>query len=559
MATQTIGGVSLSHQLLEAATYFSETMYRRMINTSLWASGVEKMPWPDGESDLLSVATYERVLPNAPMVWNPVNSDSSTFAVPSAVQVGIAQTIRQFGLSHAAVESIPISVNDVRFTFKTQQQMQAVFENLTENVKRIWELRNRDEYRRLCGTKYIVGNAGSAVAPATPALVASTGDDYPTNIAPGSGGASIGILTQGFLDRVRQQLTNDGAATDPMARANGRPLFTVIAGSDALDGIIRIDPSIREDFRNANQIDELFKPIGVERAYRGWLHVPDDMAPRYGYYDGSTATPAPITGSATIRLIDSMNGVYRFTFSATGVANLLSGQNFDFLASNANGVVRGKILTVESATQFLFQAQSVGTVDAALNLATTAGTPGTNLYVFRLLNRDWSATQPQGFVETPFFIPATADLGATITGQGRAQTVTSPSGTASTVNARRWVPNPAYASALYEEGFVFHKGVYKAVIPNPFTSAGAGTRFNAKTYTGKFDFINEFDRVANPDKSWGYYRGVVMSGSMPCKPYWGAAFIYRRYETPGSVVTIPTYAATTGITAGAAITDTALD
>lgn len=546
MATQTIGGVSLSHQLLEAATYFSETMYRRMIGTSLWASGVEKMPWPDGEGDLLSVATYERTMPNAPMVWSPVNSDSNTFAVPNAVQVGIAQTVRQFGLSHAAVESIPISVNDVRFTFKTQQQMQAVFENLTENVKRIWELRNRDEYRRLCGIKYIVGNTTSSV---TSPLVSTTGEDYPINIDPGTGTPTIGILTQAFLDRIRQPLVNDGAATDPMARANGRPLFTVIAGSDALDGIIRIDPSIREDFRNATQVDELFKPIGVERAYRGWLHIPDDMAPRYEYYNGATATPAPITGAATIAVVDAQNGVYSFTFPGAGVSGLVSGQNFEFFGGAGSAVltpvVRGKILSVTSATVFNFQAQSVTT--GSFNLATTAGVAGTNLHVFQLLNRTWSTAQAQGFVEVPFYIPGSAAAdNVTIAGQGRS-------------TGLRWVPNPAWASATYEEGFVFHKGVYKSVIPNPYTSAGAGTRFNAKTYTGKFDFINEYDRVTNPDKSWGYYRGVVMSGSMPCKPYWGAAFIYRRYDNPGSVINPPTWSSPSGLTAGGPIAVDALD
>jgi hypothetical protein len=528
MALQTVGGVSLTNVLVEAAGYFSEMINQRMIQRSFWASLVERDSWPDGESDTLSILTYERTLPNGPQLWSPVNSNSGStnFAIPSATQIGVAQTIRQYGLVHTAVESIPITVNDARFSFRTQQQMKAVFNNLTANVQRIWEIRIRDEYRRLCGTKYVVGYQNSG----TQKLYATTGADYPTDVTP----AGVGPLTQAFLERIRAPLINDGAAEEPMGKVNGRTVFTVVAGADALDNLMRIDPSLREDIRQSSQVDELLKPWGAERTIRGFAHIADDMAPRYNYVEGVQAGLTATITSLTVSNFDAATGVGTLTLVTTGsnFSTFRAGMNFEV----GTQIVRAKVISVTSNTVLVFQAASVPGGNTTVT--------GTN---FKIRNRDWTADMAEGFHEVPFYIPGSADPAnvsldlANGTNHGRA-------------TGTRWVPNPAYADAEYEEGFIFHKKVFKLVIPNPYTSAGSGVNFAPKSYTGAFSFLNEYHRVENPDKSWGYFRGLLASGSMPVSPYWGVAFIYKRFETPGAVIGVPTWdtlSTARGLVAGA--------
>lgn len=517
MASQTVGGVTLTNVLVEAAGYFSEMINQRMIQRSFWASLVERDSWPDGESDTLSILTYERTLPNGPQLWSPVNSNSGStnFAIPSATQIGVAQTIRQYGLTHTAVESIPMTVNDARFSFRTQQQMKAVFNNLTANVQRIWEIRIRDEYRRLCGTKYVVAYANPSTSRT---LYGTTGADYPQDVT----SANVGVLSQAFLERIRAPLINDGAAEEPMGRVNGRTVFTVVAGADALDGILRIDPSLREDIRQSSQVDELLKPWGADRTVRGFSHVADDMAPRYNYMEtAGGANPFSAATSLTVSSFDPTTGVGTLTIATAGTnfSVMLPGVNFETTGTNA--ISKAKVISVSSNTALVFQAASA--------------TNGTAVVAnFRLRNRDWSLDQAEGFHEVPFYIPGSADLAnvsldlANGTNHGRA-------------TGTRWVPNPAYATAPFEEGFIFHKKVFKLVIPNPYTSAGSGVNFAPKSYTGVFNFLNEYHRVENPDKSWGYFRGLLASGSMPISPYWGVAFIYRRYDAPGAVVAAPSW------------------
>ena len=525
MATQTVGEISLTNQLVEAASSFSELMNRRMIKRSRWFTLIDRETWPDDEAgDTLHSITYERTMPNGPQLWSPINSDdtSTKFAVPDATKIGIAQTIRRFGLHHTAIESVPLTVNDVRFGTRKQKQLAAVFDNLTENVQRIWEIRFRDEYRRLCGTKYVVGyqNVG------TTKLYASFGDDYPTDIT----SAGVGILTQAFLDRIRFPLLHDGAGDEAMAYQNGRAMLTVIAGPDALDGVIRMNPEIREDFRQSSRVDELLQSWGADRPYKGFMHLADEMSPRYNYVEqAATATPFSGVTSITVTAWNAATGVGQLTI-AKGTGNDFSvikpGMNFEVYTGATSTIKRAKIIDISSTNLVAtFIAESVTGFTTSLVL-----TPAN----FKQRDRTWSNDIAQGFHEVPFYCPGGADsanVTLNITGgptHGRA------SGT-------RWVPNPAYQDAAFEEGFIYHRKVYRTLIPNPFSGAGSGTKFAAKSYTGKFDFLNIQHRVENPDNSWGYFRAVMASGAEPLKPYWGVAFIYRRYEQPGAVIPAPVY------------------
>lgn len=531
MATQNVGSpaVSLTNQLIEAAGYFSEMMNRRLIKRSLWFSLIDRDTWPEDEAgDTLHSITYERTMPNGPQLWSPINSDASSdkFAVPDATKIGIAQTIRRYGLQHTALESVPLTVNDVRFGTRKQKQVAAVFDNLTENVQRIWEIRFRDEYRRLCGTKYVVGyqNAG------TTKLYATFGEDYPVDVRP----EGVGILTQAFLDRIRFPLLHDGAGEEAMGYQNGRAQLTVIAGPDALDGIIRMNPEIREDFRQSARVDELLQSWGAERPYKGFLHLADEMSPRYNYVDINLVNPFSGVTSLKVTAWDSSTGVGTLTIvkgAGNDFSSIRSGMNFEIGTSPTfTTVKRGKIISIDSTNlvaTFIAESATSGDTDVKGS--------------FKQRNRTWSADIAQGFHEVPFYCPGSADPAnvslnlADGTNHGRS------SGT-------RWIPNPAYQDAEYEEGFIYHRKVYRTLIPNPFSGAGSGTNFAAKSYTGKFDFLNIQHRIENPDNSWGYFRAILASGAEPLKPYWGVAFIYRRYEQPGAVIGVPTWGTLTGQT-----------
>jgi|8_EtaG_2_1085327.scaffolds.fasta_scaffold07889_3 hypothetical protein len=417
MATQTIdttpADLSISHLLVEETGRISGDIYRRTIDTSPWLKLVKQGAWPNEMGDTLSVLTYERTLA-ASQSWSNINSDSTTFCIPTATEIDNAQTTRTYGLAHTAIESAPICVHGVRMGYRFREQLKAVYDNLVENVSWAWKNRYRDQYESWAGNHII---AGSTTAGGSTLLSGSGTNMGGTGMPTQDGGtdlvtASISRLTQGLLDRVYMQLVRDGAGINPMGRENGRPVFTIITSAESSDKIIR-ESEIRDDFRYSPQVSELLKPLGVERSYRGFYHLIDPFPKRYTYNSAYTGT----------------------------------------------------------------------------------GTGG---------------DMAQWVEVAPYIVDS--------------------SWTGKVGSNSRYIVNPDYETADYEDTIVFHTDVMESLIPTPIANAGSGVKFNPLTYRGKFDFLNIKDRVENPDGSWGYFRGVLANAAKPVKPQWGYVIRHKRCD-----------------------------
>lgn len=92
----------------------------------------------------------------------------------------------------------------------------------------------------------------------------------------------------------------------------------------------------------------------------------------------------------------------------------------------------------------------------------------------------------------------------------------------------RYIINPDYETAPYEESIIFVKDVMHAMVPGTITSPGGNVQIEPQNYRGEFKFLNIRDRVENPDGSWGYFRGTMQSGSKPIHPEYGYAIMHLR-------------------------------
>ena len=290
-------------------------------------------------------------------------------------------------MQQTALESPSLCVNDLRYSFKRKEQLSNIYSILTENVAYAWKERYRNEYVRLSENKGIATHGAQTFA----STIAET---VPT-----------ANLTQAQLDRVYLRLVRDGAGLNPLGRADGRPEFGVVLGSEASMNLIRDnDGNVRYDFRYSARANELLAPLGIDRSYRGFFHMVDDFAPRW---------------------------------------------NFDADAD--------------------------------------AG-------------EKWVRVHP--------FIKDTALSGN-----------------------RGWIANPAYETAAYEDAIIFHRDVVTTMVPKPITSPGGNTKFDPVAYKGDFKWLNIQDRVLNPDKTIGYFRAVLSSGSKPVKPEYGYVIRFARAGT----------------------------
>jgi hypothetical protein len=262
-------------------------IYNKTLNTSPWLKLVKQDTWPDEMGTDISVLTYSRSLPesaDARLTWNSVgfndNTGSGGTCVPSATQVKFYNKLVSYNLKQTAIESPPICVNDLRFSFRRKDQLSNIFRILTENTSWAWQTRYRDEYLRLSNNK-ILANASMTSGTA----------DFPA-------AEPTSKLVQGILEKIRMRLIRDGAGNDPLGRENGTPVFGLVCSSETSFDLIRNIAADREDYRYSTKANDLLAPLGVERTYKGFYHLIDDFMPRYSY-SGGTYTEIPPYVKAT--------------------------------------------------------------------------------------------------------------------------------------------------------------------------------------------------------------------------------------------------------------------
>jgi hypothetical protein len=263
-------------------------IYHKTLNTSPWLKLVKQDTWPDEMGTDISVLTYSRSLPeseDARLTWSSVgfnnNSGSGGTCVPSATQVKFYNKLVSYNLKQTAIESPPICVNDLRFSFRRKDQLSNIFRILTENTSWAWQTRYRDEYIRLANNKVLANSSMTSGTVAFPAA-------EPTS-----------KLVQPILDKVRMRLIRDGAGNDPLGRENGTPVFGLVCSSETSYDIIRNLGSDREDYRYSTKANDLLAPLGVERTYKGFYHLIDDFMPRYSYSGGVYTEISPYIKSTS--------------------------------------------------------------------------------------------------------------------------------------------------------------------------------------------------------------------------------------------------------------------
>ena len=456
--------------LINEANRIGPDIYRKTLNTSPWLKLVKKDTWPDEMGDTVRVLTYERSLPNTSLNWSQISingvgardgsypnatvvatGNSTANQLPSTSRIEFAQTLRSYNLTHTALESPKLSVNDLRFTTKRKEQLSNIFAILQENTSYAWQDRFRDEYVRLAQNKVnaVLGGNGQ--------LVQNSGDGSVFS----SASRPTGVLTQGILDRVYMKLIRDGGGNNPLDRENSRPVFGVILSSESSRNLIMANADIRNDYRWSTEKDSLLAPLGITRSYGGYFHMVDDWLPRHDAY---AITAATTTNTLAI--------------AGATVATLKAGQQV-----SGTGIPLGTTVVSASGTSVV--------LSSAVNLPN-------NAFVY--------------FRRAPYTAVATT--------QGV-----------------KWDIDPLYESAEFEDSIVFHQDVFTNLVPKPLTAAGSNVSFDAVSYMGDFKWLNIQSATDNPDKTIGYFRAILSSGSKPIRPEWGTVIRHKRSSTPNVIVT----------------------
>jgi len=313
---------SIDSILSQEANRIGQDIHRRTLHVSPWMDLIKQTSFPDGMGYKLGTMIYDRALPvtsangstlavSSANSWKEVGgsvADSTVTDTSSVDQliagsrdtfigagsnnangksfIRFARQLKQYSLQRATVESPKINVEDLRFAAYRTEQLRAVMDALTESTRFTWEERYRDEYDRLCANIVNCRATGTVIAQAVSGVnkegVALSALDFG-----GDTDLPNAFASNKILDSIYFRLVRSGAGTNAYGRENARPVFGLVCSSE-LSYTLQTESGFRDDVRyNQSKVSELIAPLGVEKAFRGFYHLIDDLAPRFT--TGSTA------------------------------------------------------------------------------------------------------------------------------------------------------------------------------------------------------------------------------------------------------------------------------
>lgn len=247
---------------------------RKTLNSSVWSSDLVPVEsFPEGMGDVIRLLTYERAralnvgkTAIEKQTWTQVaasNGEAGGSCLPPVTKLTVGTTFREYSLSHTAIESPDLCVNDLRGAFQRNVQLNNLRGILVDNTNAIVIERRRDNYRANCDHKVVVTTNG---------LVDDTTWTLP--------GAAPSKLTQGVLNKYYVVINRLGGVNHPLDRIDGAPYYGLICGMEQSE-YIKQEPENRDAFIRSPRVSELLKPLGVQFVNKGYIHLVDPMPPRY--------------------------------------------------------------------------------------------------------------------------------------------------------------------------------------------------------------------------------------------------------------------------------------
>ena len=318
--------------LTQEANRIGGDIHKSTMHTSPWIDLVKQTTFPEGMGYQLNTLIYDRALPlksgslgSSPVLgvnWNDLRHSAVASGVTGftdgqsvdtknrneeeTAKIDFTRKLKPYSLKRAVVESPKVNVEDLRYAAHRTEQLRAVMDLLSESVRHSWENRYRDEYDRLADNCVLAKTASStfisggetkqsfvtddATGLAQAGTTVKTGDLDANNDGTGELEPSANI-SNALMDKIYFQLVRAGAGPKAYGRENGRPIFSVVLSSEASYKLQTESDKIRDDIRyNSAKVGELIAPLGVEKSFRGFYHLVDDLTTRYKSRGGEANT-----------------------------------------------------------------------------------------------------------------------------------------------------------------------------------------------------------------------------------------------------------------------------
>lgn len=326
------GVTAINTILAEEANRIGNDIYKNTLHTSPWLDLTKQSAFPDGMGYQLATLVYDRAITTkdqsgtiAGARWNAVGSQAASTNFGTGVladsmvdaqggrgsteasvtdeegvsgdvrsYVRFGKKLKKYSLQRAIIESPRISLEDLRFAAHRQEQLRAIMDIMTQVTRNTWENRYRDEFDLVAANYafclstgsvisnvYNVGTGASFEGTATTAIDLTSVDYTADGTANAITVTPTANISNSILDKVYFQLIRKGAGSNAYGRENGRPVFALVCSSEA-SYQLQTEAGFRDDVRYNNaKVSDLIAPLGIEKSFRGFYHLIDDLAPRF--------------------------------------------------------------------------------------------------------------------------------------------------------------------------------------------------------------------------------------------------------------------------------------
>lgn len=318
-ATTNTGLTLINTALVQEAFRIGKDVHKRTLHVSPWISLTKQTAFQDGMGHTQMTMIYDRALPTTDTAGNTrgvawhtlanledaqtlntnliqgaqplqgttistVGNNGNTSAAEARSFLNLARKLKSFSLKRAVIESPRISLEDLRFAAYREEQIKAIVDLMTEASRYTWEERYRDEYEDSCDNFVQCKTASTAITAGTEGSMATEID---VDVTADDGTCDIDAkFSNAIADKIYQRLIRAGAGLNAYGRENGRPIFALVCSSE-LSYSLQTEPGFRDDVRYNNaKVSELLAPLGVEKSFRGFYHLIDDLAPRFTFDSG---------------------------------------------------------------------------------------------------------------------------------------------------------------------------------------------------------------------------------------------------------------------------------
>lgn len=272
--------IALNNNLLnETGRIMPGEILSRLTAREPWDQLTKKDVWPDEMGAELSNALVEM---SAPTWTSPTRRDAPVTSImeggsclPPVVTVPFGIKTFNFRLRQTAFETGNWCLETVRTAWDLQNQLGRIYDSFAGYMDLAKSDFAREDYFTAVQTK--------VVANPVPTEDDTGASSYPAVL-------STSVLTQGLLDRYRENLRRLGADREPLGMQNNAPILGLIASGETIEMLRRVNSDLRDDTRYAymGQAEQspLLKGMGALTPYRGFYHLETFYPRRFNFTGG---------------------------------------------------------------------------------------------------------------------------------------------------------------------------------------------------------------------------------------------------------------------------------